>query len=65
MNEKIISQVANGIGWIIYNNAAKRNAMSFDMVKRAADCIKEHEENDHHYNNHRKGQQIHPTGYRQ
>ena len=46
MNEKIISQTANGIGWIIYNNPAKRNAMSFEMAKRAAECIKEHEEND-------------------
>ena len=46
MSKKIISQTANGIGWIIYNNAEKRNAMSFEMAKRAAECIKQHEKND-------------------
>ena len=46
MSEKLISRTENGIGWIIFNNAEKRNAVSLQMAKRAAECIKEHEEND-------------------
>ena len=46
MSEKLVSRTENGIGWIIFNNAEKRNAVSLQMAKRAAECIKEHEEND-------------------
>ena len=45
MNEKIISRSENGIGWIIFNNVEKRNAVSLAMAKRVAEVIKEFEEN--------------------
>ena len=46
MSEKLVSRTENGIGWVIFNNADKRNAVSLQMAKRAAECIREHEEND-------------------
>ena len=46
MSEKLFSRTENGIGWVIFNNADKRNAVSLQMAKRAAECIREHEEND-------------------
>jgi enoyl-CoA hydratase/carnithine racemase len=30
--EKLIARKENGIGWVIFNNPEKRNAMSPDMV---------------------------------
>ena len=46
MSEKIISRSQNGIGWIIFNNVEKRNAVSLAMAKRAAEVVEEHEVND-------------------
>lgn len=46
MNEKIVVHSENGIGWIIFNNAEKRNAVSLAMAKRVAEVIKEFEENE-------------------
>jgi len=46
MSEKIITRSENGIGWIIFNNADKRNAVSLAMAKRVAEVIKEFEEDE-------------------
>ena len=46
MNEKIFSRSENGIGWIIFNNVEKRNAVSLAMAKRVAEVIREFEENE-------------------
>ena len=49
MSERIISRNENGIGWIIFNNMEKRNAVSLAMAKRVAEIIKEFEENEEEY----------------
>ena len=46
MSDKIVTRSENGIGWIIFNNAEKRNAVSLAMAKRVAEVIKEFEENE-------------------
>ena len=46
MNEKIVVHSENGIGWIIFNNAEKRNAVSLAMAKRVAEVIKEFEKDE-------------------
>jgi enoyl-CoA hydratase/carnithine racemase len=37
--EKLIARKEGGIGWIIFNNPAKRNAMSMDMYLALADVL--------------------------
>ena len=39
MTDKILTKVENHIGWVIYNNAEKRNAVSLDMTEAAADAF--------------------------
>ncbi len=46
MTEKILSEVLNGIGWIIFNNAERRNAISLAMAEKVTQLIAEHSEND-------------------
>ena len=43
MSEQIISRIEDGIGWIIFNNAEKRNAVSLAMAKRVGEVIIEYE----------------------
>jgi enoyl-CoA hydratase/carnithine racemase len=37
--EKLITRKENGIGWVIFNNPAKRNAMSPDMYEAMRDAL--------------------------
>ena len=46
MSDKIVTRSENGIGWIIFNNVEKRNAVSLAMAKRVAEVIKEFEEDE-------------------
>ena len=39
MTDKILTRVENHIGWVIYNNAEKRNAVSMAMAAEAADAF--------------------------
>jgi len=39
MTDKILTRVEDHIGWVIYNNAQKRNAVSFAMAGEAADAF--------------------------
>ncbi len=41
MTDKILTRVENQIGWVIYNNAEKRNAVSRAMAEAAADAFAE------------------------
>ena len=45
MTDKILSEVNNGIGWIIYNNPERRNAVSLSMAEKVAQIISDHTEN--------------------
>ena len=42
MTDKIISKVEDGIGWIIYNNPERRNAVSLAMAEKVAEVIENH-----------------------
>ena len=46
MTDKILSEVTNGIGWIIYNNPERRNAVSLAMAEKATQIISDHSENE-------------------
>ena len=46
MTDKILSKVEDGIGWIIYNNPERRNAVSLAMAEKVAEVIKSHGEDD-------------------
>jgi len=39
MTDKILTKVDNYVGWIIYNNAEKRNAVSLAMAEAAGDAL--------------------------
>ncbi|NQV57473.1 MAG: enoyl-CoA hydratase/isomerase family protein [Rhodospirillales bacterium] len=41
MTDKILTEVADGIGWLIFNNPEKHNAISLDMATRAAEVVTE------------------------
>ena len=45
MTDKILSEVNDGIGWIIYNNPERRNAVSLSMAEKVAQIISDHTEN--------------------
>lgn len=45
MTDKILSEVKDGIGWIIYNNPERRNAISLSMAEKVAQTISDHVEN--------------------
>jgi enoyl-CoA hydratase len=45
MTDKILSEVKNGIGWIIYNNPERRNAVSLAMAEKVSQVISGHTEN--------------------
>src|SRR3954470_20172037 len=40
--EKLIARKENGIGWIIFNNPAKRNAMSMDMYEAMTAALEDY-----------------------
>jgi enoyl-CoA hydratase len=40
--DKLIARKENGIGWIIFNNPAKRNAMSMDMYEAMSDALEDY-----------------------
>src|SRR5678816_3865488 len=40
--DKLIAKKDGGIGWIIFNNPAKRNAMSMDMYLAMADALNDY-----------------------
>ena len=46
MTDKIQSRVENGIGWVIFNNAEKRNAISLAMAAKIADVMVEYAADD-------------------
>ena len=46
MTGKILSEVKDGIGWIIYNNPERRNAVSLSMAAKVAKIISDHIKND-------------------
>ena len=46
MTDKILTRVENHIGWVIYNNAEKRNAVSLAMAEAAADAYASMNEDD-------------------
>jgi len=46
MTDKILSKVENHIGWVIYNNAEKRNAVSLAMAEAAGDAFEQMNAND-------------------
>jgi enoyl-CoA hydratase len=46
MTDKILSEVTNGIGWIIYNNPERRNAVSLAMAEKVTQIISDHSENE-------------------
>ena len=46
MTDKILSDVENGIGWVIYNNPEMRNAISLAMAEKVAEVIESHNRND-------------------
>jgi enoyl-CoA hydratase/carnithine racemase len=46
MTNKILSEVKDGIGWIVYNNPERRNAVSLAMAEKVAEVISEHNNDD-------------------
>jgi len=42
MTDKILSEVRDGIGWIIYNNPERRNAVSLAMAEKVTKVISDH-----------------------
>jgi enoyl-CoA hydratase/carnithine racemase len=40
--EKLIARKEGAIGWIIFNNPAKRNAMSMDMYLAMGDALEDY-----------------------
>jgi enoyl-CoA hydratase len=46
MTDKILSDIENGIGWVIYNNPEMRNAISLAMAGKVAEVIESHNDND-------------------
>ncbi|MAF48151.1 MAG: enoyl-CoA hydratase [Rhodospirillales bacterium] len=46
MTDKILTEVEDGIGWLIFNNPEKHNAISLDMAMRAAEVVSEFTDND-------------------
>ena len=42
VTDKLIAKKEGGIGWIIFNNPAKRNAMSMDMYLAMADALNDY-----------------------
>jgi enoyl-CoA hydratase len=45
MTDKIISKVENGIGWLIFNNAEKRNAVNLAMAAKVAEVLNGYADN--------------------
>jgi enoyl-CoA hydratase len=46
MTDKILSKVEDGIGWVIYNNPERRNAVSLAMAEKVTDVIESHGANE-------------------
>ncbi|MBT3990026.1 MAG: enoyl-CoA hydratase [Rhodospirillaceae bacterium] len=46
MTDKIIGDVKDGIGWVIYNNPERRNAVSLAMAEKVTEVIESHNTND-------------------
>ena len=46
MTNKILSEVKDGIGWIIYNNPERRNAVSLSMAEKVTEVISDYSKND-------------------
>ncbi len=42
VENKVISEKENGIGWLIFNNPARRNAISVDMSERAGKILEDY-----------------------
>jgi len=45
MTDKILSEVKDGIGWIVYNNPDRKNAISLAMAEKVTEVITDHSEN--------------------
>ena len=45
MTDKILSKLDDGIGWIIFNNPERHNAISLDMAEKVAQVISDYNNN--------------------
>ncbi len=43
---KIVAQIEDGVGWLTYNNPARRNALSFEMQVASAMTLRRFQEDD-------------------